>query len=96
METEIRVMTIKELKEAIAVLEANPEITDATKLFLDTGWDSLQEVAPDALSIEKAKQFQVQDELTKELFTGYSLEEKADKTKATGESETVIVLRNLY
>ncbi|KAF1298618.1 hypothetical protein BAU15_10850 [Enterococcus sp. JM4C] len=96
MEAEIKVMTIKELKQAIAALEEIPEVTEETKVFLDTGWDSLQEVAPDALSVEKAKQFKVQDELTKEYFTGYSLEDKAEKTKATGESETIVVLRNLY
>ena len=96
METEIKIMTIKELKQAIQTLETNANISDDTKVFLDTGWDSLQEVAPDALTAEQAKQFKVQDELTKEIFLGYSLEEKAEKTHATGESETIVVLRNLY
>ncbi|MCW0996300.1 hypothetical protein OJ922_11045, partial [Streptococcus anginosus] len=39
---------------------------------IDTGWDSVQEVAPDAVSIEKVAKFTVADVLTNESFAGYS------------------------
>ena len=66
------------------------------KVFIDTGWDSVQEVAPDAVSIEKVAKFTVADVLTNESFAGYSLEEKAEKMNAEGDLETAIIIRNLY
>ena len=77
-------------------LEANEAITEDTKVFIDTGWDSVQEVAPDAVSIEKVAKFTVADVLTNESFAGYSLEEKAEKMNAEGDLETAIIIRNLY
>lgn len=44
--------------------------------ILDTGWDSIQEIAPDALEVAQAREFTVEDELTKESFSGYAREEK--------------------
>ena len=52
MENQVEVMTYAQLKEIMQVLEANEAITEDTKVFIDTGWDSVQEVAPDAVSIE--------------------------------------------
>lgn len=96
MGTFVEGMTFKELKEAVARLEQTEAITDETKIFLDTGWDSLQEVMPGVIKTATAKAFQVADPLTGENFGGYSLLEKADKTKADGEEETVIVIENHY
>ncbi len=56
----------------------------------------MQEVAPDAVSIEKVAKFTVADVLTNESFAGYSLEEKAEKMNAEGDLETAIIIRNLY
>ncbi len=53
MENQVEVMTYAQLKEIMQALEANEAITEDTKIFIDTGWDSVQEVAPDAVSIEK-------------------------------------------
>ena len=55
MENQVEVMTYAQLKEIMQVLEANEAITEDTKVFIDTGWDSVQEVAPDAVSIERRK-----------------------------------------
>ena len=95
MENQVEVMTYAQLKEIMQVLEANEAITDK-KVFIDTGWDSVQEVAPDAVSIEKVAKFTVADVLTNESFAGYSLEEKAEKMNAEGDLETAIIIRNLY
>ena len=44
----------------------------------------------------QAQIFQIEDELNGEIFTGYSLLEKAAKMKADGPIEEVIVLKHLY
>nr|WP_245341953.1 hypothetical protein [Enterococcus rivorum] len=89
-------MTFSQLKKIVEELSENNEIMDTTKIFIDTGWDSVQEVDPKAISIEKVKQFKVQDELTKDVFSGYSLLEKAERMEAEGEPEAAIIIRNLY
>ncbi|MCC9274429.1 hypothetical protein [Enterococcus aquimarinus] len=92
---EFNQMTLKELKMAIQRLdEAN--VPDDTKVFIDTGWDSIQEVLTETIALEKAQIFQIEDELNGEIFTGYSLLEKAAKMKADGPIEEVIVLKHLY
>ncbi|OQO71604.1 hypothetical protein BH747_01880 [Enterococcus villorum] len=96
MESKIEVLTLGMLKEQLAELEHSGSVTDETKIFLDTGWDSIQEIAPDALTVSEAQQFVVEDEWTKEKFNGYALEEKAEKMKAEGPKEKVIVIKNLY
>ena len=47
-------LTVGELRKYLEKITNNPEINDETKDFLDTGWDSIQEINPDALSIEEA------------------------------------------
>lgn len=89
-------LTVGQLCQFLAQLNDNPEIDDETKIFLDTGWDSIQEITPDALSIEEAQSFKIEDPLTHELFGGYSLLEKAEKMKGEGPIEKVLVIRNLY
>lgn len=96
MEEFVNCMTFSELKELVKNLEKNEKISDDTKVFLDTGWDSLQEVLPDAVSLNEARPFKIQDELTKEYFGGYALAEKSNKFTETGDSETVIVIANHY
>ena len=89
-------LTVGELRNFLSQLTDDPEINDETKIFLDTGWDSIQEINPDALSVEDAQAFKIEDPLTQELFGGYSLLEKAGKMKAEGPIEKVVVIRNLY
>lgn len=96
MEAQIEIMTLGQLKQRLAELEKTSEITDETKIFLDTGWDSIQEISPDALAVEDAQRFAVEDEFTKEKFIGYALEEKAEKMNAEEKKEKVIVIKNLY
>ncbi len=95
MEAQIEIMTLGQLKQRLAELEKTSEITDETKIFLDTGWDSIQEISPDALAVEDAQRFAVEDEFTKEKFIGYA-EEKAEKMNAEEKKEKVIVIKNLY
>ncbi|MBO0448534.1 hypothetical protein JZO76_03200 [Enterococcus sp. MJM12] len=96
MDNIVRCMSFKQLKAAVAKLEATAGITEETKIFLDTGWDSLQEVSPESIEVKKARYFEVQDPVSKEYFGGFALSEKAEKVKATGAEETVIVIENLY
>ncbi|MBP1045308.1 hypothetical protein I6N96_03395 [Enterococcus sp. BWM-S5] len=96
MEHQVRAMTFSELKKIVSDLEDNSLVTEGTKIFIDTGWDSVQELEPESIHVEKVKEFKVEDELTKELYAGFSLLEKAEKMNAEGEEETAIILRNLY
>ncbi|MBV7390363.1 MULTISPECIES: hypothetical protein [Enterococcus] len=93
---EIENLTIGELKKFLAELENKDGINDETKIFLDTGWDSIQEISPNALSIEETKIFEIEDPLNHEVFTGHSLVEKAEKMNAKGPIEKVLIIRNLY
>lgn len=61
MENQVSVITLKQLKEAIARLENENHLKEETKIFLDTGWESIQEISPDALSVEEAVPFTVED-----------------------------------
>jgi hypothetical protein len=96
MENQVKVMNFGQLKKIMKSLEANTQINDQTKIFIDTGWDSVQEVDPEAINVEMVSAFKVQDELNKDFFTGYSLTEKAERMAAAGEPETAIIIRNLY
>lgn len=96
MAEQVNCMKFSELKELVAALAADDKVTDETKIFLDTGWDSLQEILPGAVSVASAQPFQVQDELTKEYFGGYVLAEKSEKFDSSGSAEDVIVIKNLY
>lgn len=64
----VNCMTFSELKKMVAAIEKDPNVTDETKVMLDTGWDSLQEILPGSVTVETAQTFKVQDELTKEFF----------------------------
>ena len=88
-------MTYGDLKEALKKMEAL-DLTDETKVFLDTGWDSIQEIDFDSLAVDQAQVFQIEDPLNGEIFEGYSLLEKAEKNNASGPAETVIVLKHIY
>lgn len=92
----VNCMTFSELKKIVAAIEKDPNVTDETKVMLDTGWDSLQEILPGSVTVETAQTFKVQDELTKEFFGGYVLAEKNEKFDAVGDEEAVIVIKNLY
>ncbi|MHC5229612.1 hypothetical protein ACYSNW_15205 [Enterococcus sp. LJL99] len=96
MENRVNALTFGQLKKIISDLERDSGITNETKVFIDTGWDSVQEVEPNAFCVEKVMEFKVQDEWTKETYFGFSLIEKAERMKADGEPETAIIIRNLY
>ena len=96
MENRVNVLTFRQLKEIISDLENNNEVTNETKIFIDTGWDSVQEVAPNAICVEKVMEFSIEDEWTKETFPGFSLIEKAEHVGANGKPETAVIIRNLY
>lgn len=96
MEHQVRAMTFGELKKIISDLEKNDQVSENTKIFIDTGWDSVQELEPESVHVEAVKEFKVEDELTKEWYAGFSLVEKAEKMNANGAEEQAIILRNLY
>lgn len=92
----IQIMTVGALKKRLAELELQEQLTDETKVFLNTGWDSVQEIAPDALVVEGVQTFVVEDLLTKEAFPGYVLKENAEKMNATGAVEKALIINHLY
>ncbi|MGX7243994.1 hypothetical protein ACWOC1_04025 [Enterococcus quebecensis] len=96
MDNRVEVMTFSQLKKLVEELDANDRINDDTKVFIDTGWDSVQEVEPNAFNVEDVVEFKVQDELTKEFYVGFTLIEKAERMQAQGQAETAIIIRNLY
>ncbi|WP_086444902.1 hypothetical protein [Candidatus Enterococcus lemimoniae] len=96
MDNRVEVMTFSQLRQFVAELDANSAIKDDTKVFIDTGWDSVQEVEPNAFHVEEIMEFKVQDELTKDFYVGYTLSEKAERMQAQGQPETAVIIRNLY
>ncbi|WP_086313902.1 hypothetical protein A5821_001449 [Enterococcus sp. 7F3_DIV0205] len=96
MDNRVEVMTFSQLKKIVEELDANTAINDNTKVFIDTGWDSVQEVEPEAFHVEEVVEFKVQDELTKEFYVGYTLIEKAERMQANGQAEAAVIIRNLY
>ena len=93
---QVEILTVGQLRTFLAEIEKQKAVTDDTKIFLDTGWDSIQEITSDALSVEEAEKFQIEDPLNNEVFQGYALLEKAEKMKAFGPTEKVVIIRNLY
>ncbi|MGX7328688.1 hypothetical protein [Enterococcus bulliens] len=91
----MEIMTLKQLKTTIAALEASG-VGEDTPIFLDTGWDSIQELDPDALTVKQARPFQIQDVLTKEYYGGFVLEEKAHTKETTGDKQDVLVFDHKY
>ncbi|HBL3640915.1 TPA: hypothetical protein LQC23_002168, partial [Enterococcus faecium] len=55
MDSKIEIMTLGMLKKQLSKFEASAGVSDDTKIFLDTGWDSIQEIAPDALEVAQAR-----------------------------------------
>lgn len=93
----IETMTLGQLKKVIQELEQNEAINDQTKIFIDTGWDSVQELVPDGVEAGEVVEFQVEDVLTKETFAGHSLVEKGERMDAIPETaEMAIIIKNLY
>lgn len=88
-------MTVKQLKAALDALE-QAGVSEDTPIFLDTGWDSIQEIDPEALSKKQARPFRIQDEWTKEYYGGFVLEEKAHTKETTGATQEVLVFSHKY
>lgn len=42
MDSKIEIMTLGMLKKQLSKFEASAGVSDDTKIFLDTGWDSIQ------------------------------------------------------
>lgn len=92
---QLETMTFGQLKKIITELDQRGVRND-TKVFIDTGWDSLQEVNADALKVISAFPFQIEDVLTKEQYGGFVREEKQHTQETIGEKETVIVIEQFY
>ena len=93
MDSKIEIMTLGMLKKQLSEFEASAGVSDDTKIFLDTGWDSIQEIAPDALEVVQAREFTVEDEWTKESFSGYAREEKAERFNCDRHKKLVLERR---
>jgi hypothetical protein len=92
---EFRAITVKELKDFILKLENENVIDDATKIFVNTGWDSVQELLPNAMHAEKIAEYVVRDEISKDEFFGWQEEKKESKFEKTGKVETALIFDSL-
>lgn len=95
MNEEISGLTLGKLKETIEQLEKQGANAD-TKILLDTGWESLQEITNDGILLKEARLFTILDPLTQEPYHGFTLKDSSAHYDEIGEKETVIVIENRY
>ena len=62
---------LKELKERINQLSVEYQLTDDTPLFLDTGWDSVQEFQINQIQVADVEPFEIEDIISGEKFSGF-------------------------
>lgn len=66
-------LSLGEWRTLLDHLQEKYHLDEQTPIFLDTGWDSLQEIAHTDLSVEKIKHYQITDIISQEEFQGYQL-----------------------
>lgn len=75
----MKTIRLKDLKERIYQLSVNYQLTDDTPIFLDTGWDSLQEIEPELIQVANIEPFEIEDIISGEKFSGFKQNEYADQ-----------------
>lgn len=74
----MKTIRLKDLKERINQLSVKYQLTDDTPIFLDTGWESLQEIESELIQVVGVELFEIEDIISGEKFSGYK---QADETE---------------
>lgn len=67
----MKTIRLKDLKERINQLSVKYQLTDDTPIFLDTGWESLQEIESELIQVVGVELFEIEDIISGEKFSGY-------------------------
>lgn len=84
-------LSLGEWRTLLDRLQEKYQLDEQTPIFLDTGWDSLQEIARTDLSVEKIKHYQITDIISQEVFQGYQLV----KDDQTTQQQAIIIRQNV-
>ena len=75
----MKTIRLKDLKERINQLSVKYQLTDDTPIFLDTGWESLQEIESELIQVVGVELFEIEDIISGEKFSGYKQAEEAEQ-----------------
>lgn len=75
----MKTIRLKDLKERINQLSVKYQLTDDTPIFLDTGWESLQEIESELIQVVGVELFEIEDIISGEKFSGYKQSEEAEQ-----------------
>lgn len=75
----MKTIRLKDLKERINQLSVKYQLTDDTPIFLDTGWESLQEIEAELIQVANIEPFEIEDIISGEKFSGYKQAEDTDQ-----------------
>lgn len=75
----MKTIRLKDLKERINQLSVKYQLTDDTPIFLDTGWESLQEIESELIQVVGVELFEIEDIISSEKFSGYKQSEEAEQ-----------------
>ncbi|HJD15813.1 MAG TPA: hypothetical protein IAA34_06995 [Candidatus Enterococcus stercoripullorum] len=67
----MKTIRLKDLKERINQLSVKYQLTDDTPIFLDTGWESLQEIESELIQVVSVELFEIEDMISGEKFSGF-------------------------
>lgn len=67
----MKTIRLKDLKELINQLSIKYQLTDNTPIFLDTGWESLQEIESELIQVVSVELFEIEDMISGEKFSGF-------------------------
>lgn len=75
----MKTIRLKDLKERINQLSVKYQLTDDTPIFLDTGWESLQEIESELIQVVGVELFEIEDIISGEKFSGYKQSEEVEQ-----------------
>ena len=75
----MKTIRLKDLKERINQLSVKYQLTDDTPIFLDTGWESLQEIESELIQVVGVELFEIEDIISSEKFSGYKQSEETEQ-----------------
>ncbi|WP_300118353.1 hypothetical protein [uncultured Enterococcus sp.] len=75
----MKTIRLKDLKERINQLSVKYQLTDDTPIFLDTGWESLQEIESELIQVVGVELFEIEDIISGEKFSGYKQAEEIEQ-----------------
>lgn len=67
----MKTIRLKDLKERINQLSIKYQLTEDTPIFLDTGWESLQEIESELIQVVSVELFEIEDMISGEKFSGF-------------------------